>query len=820
MEDPEPMLYNHAADLKPRGALRMASRRPSAGERRCLRAAGSLLLGTVAGYLVAALITTSTSQQQLCPHADALRVDNATLPPEELIHANLQGLHNSSKSLLFVGVMTAQKYLDTRAKAVYDTWGRELPGRMAFFSSGTSETNLSIPLVALPGVDDSYPPQKKSFLMLKYMHEHFGEHFEWFLRADDDVYVRPDRLETFLRSIDSRKPQFIGQAGRGSQEEFGLLSLEYDENFCMGGPGVLMSRATLAKVAPHVSYCLRNLYTTHEDVELGRCVQKFAGIPCTWSYEMQTILYHNSSGSQAFTGRLKYKEVHRAITLHPVKQHKHLYRVHNYMRSLKIGDLQQRSLSLLRDIGHMSALLGETAPSESEKFSPANVMSLAPSLMKYKPKNVTDVIPWEFFTNALYSDKNANPRRRMELPLREGLDDVVREVMEMTNAFSRQRGRILDFKEVLYGYHHVNPIAGQELVLDMQLVYRKYRGRKMTIPVRRHTYLQRAFTGIAVRETVDGKEPPVVKEVETNSGDFNSIAGGVLGPAYALMHQPQQHVTPNPARDKLLTFLVPLSGRLKTFHRFISLYEEICILGRQATALVLVLFPSDEVKETVALVRSIQRRHPSAAISILPVFVPFARGMALQLGAAHVQTHNEDTILFFVDVDIVFTAAALQRIRLNTIKGKSVYFPIVFSEFDPNIVHGNTTESRSSNHFLINENTGYWRNYGFGIASAYPSDLNLVGGFNTAIKGWGKEDVDLFDKFVKSKISVFRAADPGLVHVFHIVECDTSLDPPQFAMCQGTRANTYGGNFQLSRILDAHPEILQMASKFRVPTAS
>lgn len=63
---------------------------------------------------------------------------------------------------------------------------------------------------------------------------------------------------------------------------------------------------------------------------------------------------------------------------------------------------------------------------------------------------------------------------------------------------------------------------------------------------------------------------------------------------------------------------------------------QICILGRQATALVLVLFPSDEVTETVALVRSIQKRHPSAAISILPVFVPFARGMALQLGAAHV----------------------------------------------------------------------------------------------------------------------------------------------------------------------------------------
>nr|CAD7398332.1 unnamed protein product [Timema poppensis] len=201
--------------------------------------------------------------------------------------------HNSAKTLLFVGVMTAQKYLPTRAVAVYDTWGKELPGRIAFFSSGTSyppPAKPRLPLVALRGVDDSYPPQKKSFLMLQYMWQNYGDRFEWFMRADDDVYVRPDKLEKLLRSVDSKKPQFIGQAGRGNQEEFGLLSLEYDENFCMGGPGVIMSRETLSRVAPHIKYCLKNLYTTHEDVELGRCVQKFAGIPCTWSYEISTVL--------------------------------------------------------------------------------------------------------------------------------------------------------------------------------------------------------------------------------------------------------------------------------------------------------------------------------------------------------------------------------------------------------------------------------------------------------------------------------------------------------------------------------------------------
>lgn len=215
--------------------------------------------------------------------------DQFALDPLKIIgHSHNETIHNSKRSLLFVGVMTAEKYLKTRANAVYRTWGKDLPGRIAFFSSEVSKSD-SLPLVALKGVDDSYPPQKKSFMMLLYMHDNFIDQFEWFLRADDDVYIKTDKLEGLLRSVDSRRAQFIGQAGRGNNEEFGNLSLEYDENFCMGGPGVILSRETLKRVAPHVKECLKNLYTTHEDVELGRCVKKFAGVPCTWSYEVNTF---------------------------------------------------------------------------------------------------------------------------------------------------------------------------------------------------------------------------------------------------------------------------------------------------------------------------------------------------------------------------------------------------------------------------------------------------------------------------------------------------------------------------------------------------
>lgn len=240
--------------------------------------------GLILGLLLLRRSSSESSSAASKTSADRLRQTHQPAVTEE--EEEEDQLPGPASGLLYVGVMTAQKYLDTRARAVHESWGRDVPGRIGFYSSEASKGPPGLPVHALPRVDDSYPPQKKSFLMLQHMWSRYGERFEWFLRADDDLYVRMDRLERLLRSVDSRRPAYIGQAGRGNSEEFGLLSLEYDENFCMGGPGVILSRETLRRIVPHIKHCLANLYTGHEDVELGRCVRKFAGISCTWSYEV------------------------------------------------------------------------------------------------------------------------------------------------------------------------------------------------------------------------------------------------------------------------------------------------------------------------------------------------------------------------------------------------------------------------------------------------------------------------------------------------------------------------------------------------------
>ena len=53
-------------------------------------------------------------------------------------------------------------------------------------------------------------------------------------------------------------------------------------------------------------------------------------------------------------------------------------------------------------------------------------------------------------------------------------------------------------------------------------------------------------------------------------------------------------------------------------------------------------------------------------------------------------------------------------------------------------------------------------------------------GMNLGIQGWGKEDVDLFDRFLaRNDLSIFRACDPDFVHVYHTVSCDKKLSRDQ-----------------------------------------
>ncbi|CAG9766889.1 unnamed protein product [Ceutorhynchus assimilis] len=785
-----------------------------------------IILGVVIGVLFSQLFANTTN---FCTPHFALKT-------EKLDDADFVAGKSTprSKNLLFVGVMTADIYLDTRAKAVWETWGKEVPGKLLIFASENS-TSKHVPLVSLLGTDDSYPPQKKSFTMLKYIHDNFIDQYEWFLRADDDVYLRSDKIEELLRAVDSRKALFIGQTGRGTKTERGHLSLDSDENFCMGGPGMIMSRETLKRMAPHIEKCIVNLYTTHEDVEIGRCVRKYAGVSCTWNYEMQVIFYHNKSGLNAYTGNLKTKEVHKAITLHPVKQPDYMYNLHKYIHGLKVQSSLQKSIWLHRDIASSmqelgysitsldNATLGKDLPlfpikKGAERYlGDTSILGKPISINKYQPRNVSNVLEWELISKNLYSHKDLNPRKRIGSSLKEGLEDVTREVMELINLYSKQRGRIIEYRDLLYGYYRWNPIHGADLILDLLLIYKKYRGHKMNVQVRRHAYIQQTFTGVFIREVTDDPEPKPNQE-EDNKNLFNKVINQIsnnLPPLLSFNRDNQDQA--------VINFLMPLSGRYSTFTRFLTMYEDVCIKNWEATRLFVILYRSKEdpsdyeatlrlINETNSRVygslTSAYRNYNKITVIETSATEQFSRASALQKA---VNNLNSSDLMLFMDVDIVFDQSFLYRVRKNTIIKKRVYFPILYSLYSPYLldIGLKTYDYINFSYFTANQtdgNRGFWRQFGFGIASMYKKDYNVLGGFNVNITGWGTEDVAFFNNIVKNHTyKVIRSVDPGLIHIFHAVKCDPKeLDNEQMGMCLGTKGSTLGSLDTLQRLYEKY----------------
>lgn len=313
------------------------------------------------------------------------------------------------------------------------------------------------------------------------------------------------------------------------------------------------------------------------------------------------------------------------------------------------------------------------------------------------------------------------------------------------------------------------------------------------------------FAGLEIRETVNGVE--VQSHQKSDEKSIHSLFNrGFLNLNFNSEEEEDS------VRSKTINFIVPLSGRYEIFQRFLQNYEDICLTSGEKTALLVILYPhksENSFNKTIDLIERLKYKYRTASIEILPISGDFSRAKALDLGVSKLQA---DDLMLFIDVDIVFTSSALNRIRLNTLPGRRMYFPIVFSQYDPKVVYG---KAAKQDKFTINEISGHWRQYGFGIVSLYKRDYHAVGGLDLSIQGWGKEDVEFFEKAVKSDVDVFRAADRHLVHVYHEIECSRELSSLQLSMCIGSKTDTYAGVETLAGMIYANPNILRFAKERR-----
>ncbi|XP_028274452.1 chondroitin sulfate N-acetylgalactosaminyltransferase 1 [Parambassis ranga] len=248
-----------------------------------------------------------------------------------------------------------------------------------------------------------------------------------------------------------------------------------------------------------------------------------------------------------------------------------------------------------------------------------------------------------------------------------------------------------------------------------------------------------------------------------------------------------------------INIIVPLSRRTDKFKQFMHNFREVCVRQDGRVHLTVVYFGKEQMSEVRSTLENTSREANFRNYTLLQLDEEFSRGRGLDVGARAWKGGN--VLLFFCDVDIYFTADFLNTCRLNTQPGKKVFYPVLFSQYNPTLIYGSPEHIPPvEQQLVIKKDTGFWRDFGFGMTCQYRSDFINIGGFDIDIKGWGGEDVHLYRKYLHSNLLVVRAPSRGLFHLWHTKHCADELPPDQYRMCMQSKAMNEASHGQLGML--------------------
>ncbi|XP_052791215.1 chondroitin sulfate N-acetylgalactosaminyltransferase 2-like [Mya arenaria] len=451
------------------------------------------------------------------------------------------------------------------------------------------------------------------------------------------------------------------------------------------------------------------------------------------------------------------------------KQNNVIQSLQERIRSLEgmLESTDQKAKSLTHQISNQSLLIRSLQEfrisSDTQKLSTATVKENDSLLDKIRNADILkgvslkseyELIPFTKFTlTKIFLVEPGLGRRVVEKPIgykRKDILDVVSYAVEQMNRNRTAQMRKYAVEDFIEGMYRTEPLSGTQYELFFRDVenLQKYIYRKMT----------------------------------------------VVRPFGTLYNVEEHHKNTS---STWVNLILPLSGRLDAFQQFMSRFIKVVINQDRRVFLTVVYFGTEGLEDVKKLMTATAKEHRYRYMKLVTLKEEFSRGRGLQVGV--LSWKNGDVILFLCDVDIVFTVDFLERCRVNTEQGRRVYFPIVFSLYNPSVVYSlqDMPIPPEREQLVISRNTGFWRDFGYGMTCQYRSDFKEMNGFDEYISGWGGEDVFLYQKYVKSDFMVIRATDPGIFHLWHAKSCDPKLNSEQYRSCIRSKALNEASHAQL-----------------------
>ena len=483
---------------------------------------------------------------------------------------------------------------------------------------------------------------------------------------------------------------------------------------------------------------------------------------------MKKLFYQNY---QALQGSIKPEDhehqIEEALSLHPYKDHRYIYSTKQHLHQANVTRLKQIVKNIKDDIVQMDKMIKDD-----------KLVGVVPDRQ--------DALRWSFLRESrYYSFEEITMKRHFRRFEKHSVYSLCDTLNKWIKEEGRKSNRDAYLKHPNFLFQTLDPIFGQRTIVNARVHPEK------GVRVNRQYEMKQRFEEL----TLDGLEQ-LDDDVDTKRN------------------------------NERVNFVIPLYGRNDPFLRFVENFENVALKTKENVSFLVMFFRDGkndvQYRETSQIIDNLKFKYGNPNLRIIALSGSFQRAIALQK-ASH--EFPKDALLFLVDIDCSFDQELLYRIRHNTQQGKQVYFPIMFSQYDPLVMNSSVKPVRNDNDDnhddddgdassgrFANDN-GYWRMSSYGQVALYKSDFDEAGGFNTNIKGWGKEDLDFVQRIIEKKITIFRSTDNGLVHIFHTINCDNHLQDEQYKMCLGTKYATFGSSHALSSKVYSTPAIADSTTR-------
>ena len=643
-------------------------------------------------------------------------------------------LYDTRELVLYNIVVTDRTSMINQVAASCNSWGHGMSNLKvhAFYSMKNEDVRLikrnNIPLV-IPSKKVQIARKRNSqhgmdemaaTMAIEQICDGHRDQYHWYVKLRGDTYVRTALLEELLVRMDSSKHVYMGLPIVPTEYERDDLGMRPGENYCDTFAYVL-SRATLNLLCDHLYQCHREARSIHEEVEISRCIRKFGKVNCTNAGEMKDLFYKASTAFTVDELQVGNHELNpalsKAIFLSPLDKPDQVYHLHHHFLSIALNNTKH-NVDSLRDM-----LMKATFRASPLNMTLAGSHSRTPTWARsglrppYQETTLPSVIHWQVSDSThLYTESHYRP----SLPL--------------NRVHHKDQQAILNVSKQLV---HQSAKDVKSIKLE-NMLYRVDPGRGIDYLV------QVAFKQ---GDNIDRKIVHVIRQMEP--ARITSVSEALY-------------------RNTKIVFVVPAPPISKAFQRFMMSFENSLLAHNppEYVSLLVILYPntatgpiSKNVYTTVQLVELYKKKYPHADLQILITQKPFSRLQAFKLASEEFPTYE---LLFLADIHIDFSNQFLQRCRMNTVINQQAYFPAVYNPHNPSSFYKSRMLHPYATRFQITAKLGYWMQGSYHLGCIYNEDLSKVLQLSP-----DHPDLDLVELIIMSgHLSIFRAVDPGLVHLW------------------------------------------------------